>query len=336
MATYHFHAYAASALTYDPKAHTVTLRADFDPARDRISVAITDDDRYFSGDFHADELGSDANQTATVTRMDGTVVASGRIYDEEFSALRHNGGKVIEVDRIEIGGVNLGYFATSPLTPGVAYSASGPYNVSESDNTALTYGEIQSVPCFARGTLIATERGEVRIERIGEGDRVLTLDNGYQPVLWIGRFGIRDLSSGDAPAQVTFPVGSLGPGLPQRPLTVTASHRMLLCGADLEYHVAAREALAAAGHLAPAPAGHVACAFHHLLLPRHELVLSNGVWSESLFAGGSLVSGMAPPLQALIRALAGDGHEVTARPCLTRREVTALGRRHRGAALLAA
>ena len=48
------------------------------------------------------------------------------------------GGIVIEVDQIEIGGKVVGFFSTSPLTPGTAYPVTGTYNVSAPNNTALT------------------------------------------------------------------------------------------------------------------------------------------------------------------------------------------------------
>ena len=36
--------------------------------------------------------------------------------------------------------------------------------------------------CFAYGTKIKTNRGDVRIEELQPGDKVLTRDNGYQPL----------------------------------------------------------------------------------------------------------------------------------------------------------
>ncbi|MCB2117302.1 MAG: Hint domain-containing protein [Rhodobacteraceae bacterium] len=338
MATYQYYAYSSTALTYNATTHTFTLRADFDPARDRIIVTINDDDRTFNGDSQADELGSDANQTATVTQMDGTVIATGRVYDEEYSALRDPNGQIVEIDRIEIGGNNLGYFSTSPLVPGFHYSLVGTYNVSETDNSALTYDQIQSAPCFARGTYIATKRGEVRIEHLEVGDRVVTLDSGYQPVLWIGQFSLRDLPQDDMPGQVEFAVGSLGRDLPNRPLTVTATHRMLIAGADVALHFGEHEALAAAGHLGSGrgSGGTGAQRFYHLLLPRHELILANGVWTESLFAAGRVVDGLPLPIRSRVRALAGTGHEVPARLCLKRWEVQLLGRSGPARARLAA
>lgn len=42
------------------------------------------------------------------------------------------------------------------------------------------------IVCFTRGTLIKTLDGEVPIERLSVGSRVLTVDSDYQKIRWIG------------------------------------------------------------------------------------------------------------------------------------------------------
>lgn len=39
--------------------------------------------------------------------------------------------------------------------------------------------------CFTLGTLIDTDRGPVPIEELSVGDRVATLDHGFQPIRWV-------------------------------------------------------------------------------------------------------------------------------------------------------
>ena len=50
-------------------------------------------------------------------------------------------------------------------------------------------------PCFTPGTLIATPRGEIAVQDLKVGDKVLTRDNGIQDIRWIGKKHIegRDL-----------------------------------------------------------------------------------------------------------------------------------------------
>ena len=44
-----------------------------------------------------------------------------------------------------------------------------------------------TVPCFARNTLIRTERWEIPVEALRVGDRVVTRAKGLAPVVWIGQ-----------------------------------------------------------------------------------------------------------------------------------------------------
>lgn len=51
----------------------------------------------------------------------------------------------------------------------------------------FTFSEIETIPCFMRGTTITTFNGEVMVELLQQGDLVLTRDHGFQPVRWIGK-----------------------------------------------------------------------------------------------------------------------------------------------------
>jgi Ca2+-binding RTX toxin-like protein len=154
------------------------------------------------------------------------------------------------------------------------------------------------VPCFTPGTLIATDRGEVRVEALREGDRVLTRDNGYQPVLWAGRqaLGAADLAAAPQLQPVTIRRGSLGLNLPERDLTVSPQHRVLVQSSRAELMFGEHEVLVAAQHLVGRPGVTRAAAasvdYIHLLFDRHEILRSNGAWSESYQPGEMTLAGM--------------------------------------------
>ncbi|SPH16655.1 hypothetical protein DEA8626_00166 [Defluviimonas aquaemixtae] len=180
--------------------------------------------------------------------------------------------------------------------------------------------EARTASGFAAGTLIATARGEIAADRLRVGDRVFTLDGGYQPVLWADGFELNGSCE-----EIEFPPGSLGEGPSSRPLTVTLGHRVLLRGARLSLLFGESEGLAEAGDFTPRTgvfrrptAADVR--FHQILLPRHEIILANGVLSESLFAGAASMAAQPDPVRRQILALAGDGHRESARLCLTRCE----------------
>lgn len=186
---------------------------------------------------------------------------------------------------------------------------------------------------FAPGTMIATMRGEIPVDRLHPGDRILTRDNGYRPLLGSGHITVPTDPPGATPVAVRFAPASLGPDLPSRLLTVAGCHRILLGGADIALHFGEGEVLAAAGHF-PAHrrinrrAAAAGRRFFHILLPDHEIILANGVWSESLFAGEATHAAHHDHFQHLV----GDRHRQTARKCLTDWE-TELALRGGGATL---
>lgn len=71
------------------------------------------------------------------------------------------------------------FISTIPIDPTVTYTF-GIYN----RNGGVNYSDV--IQCFARGTRIETETGPVRVEDLAVGDRVLTRDDGYQQIRWIG------------------------------------------------------------------------------------------------------------------------------------------------------
>ena len=285
-------AYSPDALIYDSGSNTWTLRPDFDPDIHRVNITFTDDDAYLDGDVGADEVGHDTNQTAVVTEMDGTPIASGQVYDEEFYSIWDGVNPHIFVERVEIGGVHVGYVVSEPLTAGVSYTQSSINDVGDPPQ-APTYDSFTDVPCFGPDTMIATERGDVPVRWLKPGALVLTRDAGYQPVRWVGRFALSaeqlDADRGLHPIHIAR--GQFAPGIPRRPLLVSPQHRILLRGAELELHFWANEVFCAAQYLFPKVEPTVTnggfCYFH-ILFDEHHVILANGLWTESLFAGADL------------------------------------------------
>lgn len=156
-------------------------------------------------------------------------------------------------------------------------------------------------PCFARGTMIVTERGEVAVEDLVEGDLVQTADNGLQPIRWIGGSLVTADTLADNPKlrPIRIRQGALGDGVPARDLVVSPQHRILVRSQIAQNMFGAREVLVAAKQLCQLDGIDVAddlpeVQYFHILFDRHEVILSNGAETEALFTGDEALRGVGP------------------------------------------
>ncbi len=93
-----------------------------------------------------------------------------------------------------------------------------------------------AVACFLPGTRILTERGEVAIEHIAIGDRVVTLSGEAKPVKWIGRrsYSASVVAGEPHVAPVLIRQNALADGLPRRDLYLSPCHAMYVDGVLIE------------------------------------------------------------------------------------------------------
>ena len=156
----------------------------------------------------------------------------------------------------------------------------------------------QIVPCFTPGTLIATPQGERLVEELREGDRIITRDNGIQEIRWAGRKDLtgHDLARKPHMRPILIQAGSLGNNLPEHDLLVSPNHRILVNNDKTALYFEETEVLAAAKHLVGLPGvtevGTLGVSYIHFMFDRHEVVLSNGAWSESFQPGDYSLKGI--------------------------------------------
>ena len=163
----------------------------------------------------------------------------------------------------------------------------------------MTFTNIENVvACFTPGAMVLTEMGEVAVESLVAGDRVLTRDSGFQTIRWVGR---RDLTLAELIVEPRFnPVfigkGALGAGVPERDMMVSPQHRMLICSPRAELMFGEHEVLVAAKHLVGLTGiEQRVCktvSYIHLLFDQHEIVRADGAWSESFQPGAQTLEGM--------------------------------------------
>jgi hypothetical protein len=141
-------------------------------------------------------------------------------------------------------------------------------------------------PCFTPGTMVTTQRGELPIQHLEAGDRVVTRDNGIQPVRWVGKtqMFLQDFQAEPHLLPVFIRQGSLGKGMPERDMMVSPNHRILVANERTSLRYADREALVAAKHLSVQGVHTVQSSgtiYIHFICDRHEVVLADGIWTES-------------------------------------------------------
>ncbi|MDP2495680.1 Hint domain-containing protein [Shimia thalassica] len=160
------------------------------------------------------------------------------------------------------------------------------------ENGNWTTGDINegTIPCFLSGTKIATKRGEVSVEDLRPGDMVVVRDGGFFPIRWIGSFTADARGEGfEANAPVCIPRNAMGRGVPARDLFVSPNHRIFMQDASFEMFFSDREVLIPAKHLVgwkgikqvsfvPRPE------YFHILLDKHQIILSDGLLTESFHA----------------------------------------------------
>jgi hypothetical protein len=103
------------------------------------------------------------------------------------------------------------------------------FNVGSSDGMTTVASEAL---CFLRGTQLATPGGEVAVEALAVGDRVLTYRGMARRIAWIGIgrvLATRGQRSAATPVIVAK--GALAPNVPYRDLRVTKGHALLIDGA---------------------------------------------------------------------------------------------------------
>ncbi|MFN4170462.1 MAG: Hint domain-containing protein [Pseudorhodobacter sp.] len=163
----------------------------------------------------------------------------------------------------------------------------------------LRFVNIESVtPCFTPGTLIATPKGEVPVESLRPGDRVVTRDNGIQEIRWTGTKAMDwgALTANPHLRPVMIRQGSLGNGLPERDMMVSPNHRVLVANDRTALYFDEHEVLVAAKHLVGArgifEVESVGTSYIHFMFDQHEVVLSDGAWTESFQPGDYTLKGM--------------------------------------------
>lgn len=133
-----------------------------------------------------------------------------------------------DIGTVTISGTSLetGTFAAGQTGPlGVVESGSG----SDWNITLNAGGGV--VPCFFRGTIVATSEGGKSVESLKIGDLVITNNGTAVPVRWIGRRTVSAVFSDPLRAlPIRICVDALGGGVPRQDVLISPDHALLIDG----------------------------------------------------------------------------------------------------------
>ncbi|MEL7114420.1 MAG: Hint domain-containing protein [Pseudomonadota bacterium] len=204
---------------------------------------------------------------------------AGGIFDEPFQ----------DDDAVYVGTITIG----DDVYP-VLYDAAGggaPYYVVSNNSAAMnalvaatdTINPISTTPqafsaCFAAGTQIATPGGEVAVETLKIGAKVMTADGRAVPVKWVGYQDLFATSVTEDMQPVRIRAGALGENLPHTDLIVTSDHALALDGYLVDANALLnRETI----DILPLEECGFRLRVFHIETEEHEVLVANGVGAES-------------------------------------------------------
>lgn len=164
----------------------------------------------------------------------------------------------------------------APLEPKEDYRLVGI----DTENAPLRFAQLACVS-FTRGTRLTLATGEQRaVEELAIGDKLLTRDDGAQPVRWIGHLTVR--ASGDF-APVLIKQATLHNA---RDLLVSPEHRLFVYQREDRLGAGRAEVLLKARHLVNGRSvvlqkgGFVD--YYQILFDAHQIVFAEGIAAETL------------------------------------------------------
>ncbi|MEX3016011.1 Hint domain-containing protein [Gymnodinialimonas hymeniacidonis] len=163
-------------------------------------------------------------------------------------------------------------------------------------------------PCFLPGTLISTPTGSIKVEDLRVGDLVCVLGGSAMPVAYIRhrRISAQHLRANPRHAPIRIPGTAFSLTSNHADLFVSPQHRMLIRSKIAQRMYGEQEILAPAAQLigfkgirrveTEKPFSYI-----HLLLSEHSIIEANGLGTESLFLGRSVLADLSRSEMRTIR-----------------------------------
>jgi hypothetical protein len=222
---------------------------------------------HFNGAGATLQLDAPAANTGTFT---GLAAGDTLVLQGVTATDAHSAGNLLTIDLA--GGTSLEYSLAAPLT-----------GLVETTGTTAAGSEVSFlIPCFLRGTLIATTTGDIAVENLRVGDHVITAAGTARPIRWLGHRAVDCTNIPDP--QAAWPVlvrqGAFGEAMPVRDLWLSPEH----CIATQDALIPARVLQNGRTIVQVARA---AVEYWHVELDSHDVILAEGLPVETFLDNGN-------------------------------------------------
>jgi hypothetical protein len=180
-------------------------------------------------------------------------------------------------------GADIGDWAATVSDDSYGYSDEGQASlVTASDLQEMNVIGYDLVPCYLPNTRIATPSGEVPVEKLAVGDRVLTHRGGSRPIVWIGQGkALATRGRRNAATPVIVRKGALADNVPNSDLRITKGHALYLDGVLIPVEFLVNHRSIVWDDRAQE------VTVYHVELAIHDILLANGAPAESFRDDGN-------------------------------------------------
>jgi hypothetical protein len=226
------------------------------------------DDGYFIDTSSGIALTAPNNQL----QVNGQTVATASVDNGALTISFNSSATTAAVDNVM---EHIGYENTNSAPPD-----SVTLDYTFDDGLATATSSVQAfvaIACYCAGTLILTDHGEVPVEALQIGDRLITASSVARPIKWIGKrsYGGRFIMGRKDILPIRFKTGSLGDNCPKRDLWISPHHAMYLQGVLVE----AKDLVNGASIVQAEYVDKVE--YFHVELESHDVIIAEGAASET-------------------------------------------------------
>src|SRR5947207_2031154 len=157
-----------------------------------------------------------------------------------FTLVGPDGTTVVDTEMVLVNGNGL-YSTPTGFTPMGPYGAgtyqwNATYSGDANNNAASAIDDpterVTVIACYCRGTLILTPAGEVPVEELAIGDRIVALAGEERPIRWIGyrAYDGRFIAGNRQVLPICVTADAIASGVPARDLYLSPEHSLWIDG----------------------------------------------------------------------------------------------------------